>query len=300
VTTFPSKPLSFLVELMVENHLDIGGAIVFWNLAEWTDRGRLRALWAALDLEPLVPDPRPAPGVLRSALESIFAGPRVLIRPLASRDGFTVVREDRGLDSNRYQTDLSARVIDGDPPTLTFEPWDSRAVSIQGAYQAQMGRVSASQVSSSLVRIIESLGGTRLRPSGAVYWLPGNRIDEWSRIADAVEQAADGAKTAIYMLRHRLDHDAVRAVRDAVITEVQSEAQRICDEVTTGELGGRALETRKKQAAELRAKVLLYEDLLSVGLDGLHGAIDRADQAAATATLLLGANSASPISVGAG
>jgi hypothetical protein len=144
-------------------------------------------------------------------------------------------------------------------------------------------------MSASMVRIIESLGGTRLRPSGAVYWLPGHRIDEWARIANAIENSADGALSAVYILRHKLDHDSVRAVRDAVVSEVQAEANRIRDEVLGGELGSRALETRKKQAADLREKVLLYEDLLSVGLKGLHRVIDEADQAAATAAILLGA-----------
>jgi hypothetical protein len=37
--------------------------------------------------------------------------------------------------------------------------------------------------------------------------------------------------------------------------------------------------------------VLLYEDLLDVGLKGLHVALDEADQAAATATLLLSSSS---------
>ena len=32
-------------------------------------------------------------------------------------------------------------------------------------------------------------------------------------------------------------------------------------------------------------KVLLYEDLLNIGLSGLHKAVDAADQAAATAAL---------------
>lgn len=274
---------------MVESHLDVGGAIVFWNLAEWTHRGQLTAHMSALGLEALVPDPRPAPAALRSALEDIFGGPRMLIRPLASRDGFAVVREDRGLASNQYQTDLTARVVPGDPPTLTFDPWDSRAVTVQGAFQSQLGRLSACQVSAALVRIIESMGGTRLRPSGAVYWLPGHRIDEWGRVARSVEIAADGALSAVYILRHRMDRDAVRAVRDAVVSEVEGEAARIKDDVLTGDLGTRALETRKQQAADLRQKVLLYEDLLSVGLKGLHRAIDEADQAAATASLLLGA-----------
>ena len=274
---------------MVEGHLDAGGAVVFWSLAEWSHRGRLTAQLAELGLEALVPDPRPAPAALRSALEDVFAGPRVLIRPLATKDGFAVVREDRGMSANQYQTELTARVVNGDPPALTFEPCDARTPKVEGAYWSQLGRVSACQMSASMVRMIESLGGTRLRPSGAVYWLPGHRIDEWARIANAIENSADGALSAVYILRHRLDHDSVRAVRDAVISEVQAEANRIRDEVLAGELGGRALETRKKQAADLREKVLLYEDLLSVGLKGLHRVIDEADQAAATAAILLGA-----------
>jgi hypothetical protein len=280
---------------MVESDLDVGGAIVFWNLAEWTNRNQLATQFAAIGLEALVPDPRPAPAALRSALEDVFAGPRMLIRPLASRDGFVVVREDRGLASNRYQTDLTARVVNGDPPTLTFDPVDSRSMGVERAYQSQLGRLSACQVSSSLVRIIESMGGTRLRPSGAVYWLPGNRVDEWGRVARSVEIAADGALSALYVVRHRMDQDAVRAVRDAVVTEVQAEAARIKEDVLTGELGGRALETRKKQAADLRDKVLLYEDLLSMGLKGLHRAVDEADQAAATAALMLAGSSANGV-----
>jgi hypothetical protein len=57
----------------------------------------------------------------------------------------------------------------------------------------------------------------------------------------------------------------------------------------TGELGMKALDTRRKQAGELRKKVLLYEELLDTGLAGLHEAVDRADQAAAAAALLASA-----------
>jgi hypothetical protein len=145
--------------------------------------------------------------------------------------------------------------------------------------------------------VVDALGGTRLRPSGAVYWVPGTKLDDWARVGRAVEAAADGGASAVYLLRHRLDADAVRAVRDAVVTEVQAEAERIQAEVAAGHLGGRALETRQGQAADLRAKVLLYEDLLNVGLAGLHRAVDAADQAAATAALLLSAQSAEPVPV---
>lgn len=272
---------------MVETNLDVGGAVAFWSLAEWSDRYRLKSGFELLNLDAFTPEPRQPSAALREALEHVLGEPRVLVRPLASKDGFAVVREERGLSGNRYATEFVARVT-GDLPTPTFDPWDNRANLVEEAYRTQVGRVSAAQLSASLVKIVESLGGTRLRPSGAVYWIPGPRLDEWTDVAKAIEAAADGRASAVYVLRHRLDGDAIRAVRDAIVNEVQLEAFRIRDEVLTGELGGRALETRKKEAGELRSKVLLYEELLNVGLQGLHTAVDEADQAAATAALLLG------------
>jgi hypothetical protein len=93
----------------------------------------------------------------------------------------------------------------------------------------------------------------------------------------------------VYVLRHRMDADAVRAVRDAVVAEVQAEATRIHDEVMTGELGGRGLQTRRARAGQLREKISLYEHLLDVGLEGLRAAVDQADQAVAAAVLLASA-----------
>ena len=94
---------------MIRSDLEIGGAVAFWSLAEWSDRARLEAEFSPLGLHSLVPDPRPAPACLRAALDEVFAGPRVLVRPLATRDGFVVVKEDRGPAANRYQTELTAR-----------------------------------------------------------------------------------------------------------------------------------------------------------------------------------------------
>jgi hypothetical protein len=272
---------------MVEGNLDIGGAVVFWSLADGTDRWQLRSGFAPLGLESFVPDPRPASAVLKEALEEVLGGPRVLVRPLAARDGFAVVTEDRGRAGNSYHTGLVARVSAGDPPELSFDPVDERAARVIGKYREHEGKVPAAQLSAALVKVVESLGGTRLRPTGAVYWVPGHKLDEWAAVAHAVERAATGRPSAVYVIKHKLDADAVRAVRDAVVGEVRADADRIVAEVSGGDLGGRALDTRRKEAAALRDKVLLYEDLLNVGLAGLHRAIDAADQAAATAALLL-------------
>ena len=277
---------------MIEGRLDVGGAVVFWTLADGTDRCKLCDGFARLGLESFVPEPRPASAVLKDALEETLGGPRVLVRPLAARDGFAVVIEDRGTIDNTYVTSLVARV-GGDPAQLSFEPLDERASHIIEQFRLQAQRISGSQLSAALVKVVETLGGTRLRPTGAIYWIPGHKLEEWSAVAHAVEAASTGKPSAVYVIQHKLDADAVRAVRDAIVVEVQTEAKRIVEDVHTGDLGGRALETRRSQAASLREKVLLYEDLLSVGLANLHDVVDAADQAAATASLLLASESVS-------
>src|SRR5947209_6303931 len=115
---------------MVRSDLDVGGAVAFWALADWTNRQRLEAEFHALGLSVLVPDPRPAPACLRAALDDAFAGPRVLVRPLASRDGFAVVREDRGVAANRYDTLLMARVT-GTPAATS---WQMRSASARTSW----------------------------------------------------------------------------------------------------------------------------------------------------------------------
>ena len=235
---------------MTEGHLDVGGAVVFWSLADGTDRERLRNDFTSLDLATFVPDERHAPAVLRDALDEVLGGPRVLVRPLASRDGFAVVREDRGTAANVYATTMVAKVLPTDPPDLVFDPDDDRADRVRVAFHKHAGRVPATQMTSALVKVVEAFGGTRLRPGGAVYWVPGHKLGDWAAVAEAVERAMLGKPSAVYVIRHRLDADAVRAVRDAVVVDVAADADRIAGEVQTGDLGKRALESRRAEAAK--------------------------------------------------
>ena len=222
---------------MIESTLDVGGAVVFWTAAEFTNRDKLRAGLVPLGLDPFVPDPRPHASVLKDALEETLGGSRVLVRPLADRDGFTVVKEERGRTANSYVTELIARVRNPDLPTIEYEPYDTRAERVNEAFRRYAGRVPGVQLSACLVKIVEFLGGTRLRPTGAVYWVPGPKLDEWAFAAKAVEAASEGKPSAVYLLRHRLDADAVRAIRDAVVAEVQAATARISEDVSAGELG---------------------------------------------------------------
>jgi hypothetical protein len=64
---------------MVESHLDVGGAVAFWTLAEWTDRDRLRHAFTPLGLESFVPEPRPASAAL-SACYGLILGDGATLR----------------------------------------------------------------------------------------------------------------------------------------------------------------------------------------------------------------------------
>jgi hypothetical protein len=56
------------------------------------------------------PEPRPPAGALKDALEQVLGGPASLIRPLKTRDGFTVVTEERGENGNSNHNSLVARM----------------------------------------------------------------------------------------------------------------------------------------------------------------------------------------------
>jgi hypothetical protein len=275
---------------MTPNHLRLGGAVVYWTLSEFTFRDRLADGLADAGFGDLAPDARPATAALKAALEQTLGGSRILIRPLQSRDGFAVVEEERGQTENIYTQTLSARVEgEGAFARLAFSLADERSLAVQQAFDLHQGLIAAHQVSECLVSIVERLGGTRLRPSGGFYWLPEARLDLWQEVAAAVEKAAFGRPHACYVLRVAMDADAVRAVRDAIVAEVTAEANRIRNEVLSGELKERALESRRVEAEDLRDKVTQYEMLLDTGLASLREAIDAAEEAAAAAALLVSA-----------
>jgi len=271
---------------MVESTVRIGGAICFWTCGELTVLQRLKDGLEDLGLGKFAPEPRTAPAALKDALESLYTLPTQLVRPLKSKDGFTVVEEGRGVDVNSYATVATAKIDKSRQISLT--PYDyAKAQELAGRFNEQLGLLRPSQVTAALVAILDSLGATRLRPSGAVYWLPAHRLDDWRAVCGVVEGAGKDKPNNVYVLQNVFDDEAVRAVRDAITAEVMTTAARLNAEIRSGDLGERALENRRAEAEELRRKINLYEDLLSLGLEQLHLAVDHAESAAAVAALQL-------------
>jgi len=265
------------------------GSVIYWSLAPYFDRQRLLTAWRPMELEGDVPEQRPAVACLRDALQDVFAGAKVLIRPLAAKNGFSVVNENRGEDGNTYSTVLTAKTY-GDNAAPIFSGNLAKIDEVNAAYHQHFGRITSGQMGGVLVRVLQKLGATRLRPTGGVYWLPGSRLGEWEAAMEGVEYAADGGKATCYVIRHQLDAASVRAVRDGLVTEVNTEVARLTEEIQSGDLGERAIKSRKQEAAQLRNKVAEYERILGVGLEQLRKALDEVEQTNAVAALLLAAN----------
>jgi hypothetical protein len=271
---------------MIETSVNVSGATIFWSVSELSHGEMVRQGLEVLGLGAFAPEPRTPAAALRDAMEGVFTAPNQLVRPLKTRDGFVVVEEARGLDENAYRHIAAAKIDNNARITLTpYNP--GLAAELVGRFNEHMGLIRASQVSASLVGILDAMGGTRLRPQGSIYYLPEHKLDVWQAVAFVYEKAGKGRPNSIYVMRNLMDSAAIRAVRDAITAEVHGEAARLNREIQSGELGERALEHRKMQAEELRRKINLYEDVLSVGLDQLHQAVDYAEQAAAVAALQL-------------
>ena len=271
---------------MIEKSLTIGGIVAFWSLAEWSTREVIKEGLLDLGLAKYIPEPRTPAAALKDALGEVYTMPTQLIRPLNSKEGFTVVEEERGLDANEYRTLLTAKINKN--LHISCEPYSSaQSGDLVNRFNRHMGLLTTANVSAALVKLLDMLGGTKLRPTGSIYWLPDFVVPQWVEIAGVFERAAVGRPNAIYRMANVMDGEAIRAVRDAVVAEVQNEAARIDREVQSGELGEKALENRKEQAQELAKKIHLYEELLGCGLQNLVTAVERAENAACVAALTL-------------
>lgn len=280
---------------MVSNGLRIGGAIVFWSLGDYFYRRVIQEGWDALGFARYVPQPRPHTASLKDALGQIVGTRQRLIRPLKNRDGFSIAEEIAGEDANSYEHYVSAKITskpDEERVRIAFEPFrQEEAERVIEKFNCYSSYVTNNQVSAALVNLMNHLSATTLRPAGGLYWCPDFSLPHLARAASVVEDAVVAGKAAIYVVRNVMDADAIRAVRDAIIAEIQAQINRLDDEVLNGDLGERALLGRKQQVAELRLKVQEYEGILGQGLSDLVKATEATEEIICKAEILASAGS---------
>lgn len=259
---------------MIAKNYPVAGAVVFWTATD-SDRGKLVNGLGALGFADLIPNQRTDASVLESSLKDWCDGKNKLIKKDGRKkivqahdnrdvNGFEVVEVEVKDRNNYYSYDFGVGFDANRPGALVFQ---SAGVYIEqevcDLFNANKSLVTAAAVGQLLVKIVaEKLGGVCLRESGGVYWIPEHSIDVWERVSSSVEFAALAGRNKAYLLRTQMDECALKAVKDAIFTEVMAEAERIRTEVYSGDLGDRALDTRKDQALELGKRVEEYETLL--------------------------------------
>lgn len=271
-----------------QNLLRVDGCVVFWSLGEWSRRETLKECLKDLGFEKFCPEPRTQSAALKDALGTIFPKRKYLVQPLSRREAWEIREIVRGDQENEYPAKHTAALREtGTAPEIVVSPFDQMvADELVRVFNEYLGLVRTAQVTAAMTGVLAHLGGTSLRPRGAVYWLPGHQIKRWQAVTSAVESSGVGNSNRTYVIRHNLDADAFRAVRHAIVAEVHTEVARIETDINSGDLGERALDHRKDEAVELRDKIRLYESLLNTTLEELVVAVDQVEGAAVQAALM--------------
>ena len=287
---------------MDDKNLSIGGAVCFWRLAKSTNRAEVKAGLEHLNVGEYVPEPRSPLACLRAVLPGVYPAPKGrkhTVRPIKNgkSKGFAIVQEkpdDTHAGSAWGEVVATAKLLEQEGK-LEIDPydWDTRDRVMTGMQGAAEWLTNTS-VGTALVKLVEEhCDGVALRPSGGVYWIREDRLDEWTRIADVFESASakgdsdgkDVAPNAIYVLRVMADEQMVRAVGDALTSEVSLEVAGIEADIAASDLGEQACITRLRKTAALESKVKRYESAFAFPLSELRDAVQRTSVAVAQATM---------------
>lgn len=277
------------------------GASVFWN-GGTTERATLERNLDSIGLAEFTPPPRSDGAALKLALAEYAesqlkamersqrstkdaSGQKIkrakLVQPRVNQklNGYEVVdvsRRER--DPNDYVTDFGAKLVEGQ---VQLSRGYADRSAIQALFAKHKAILGGDAIGSALVELVTHLGGTTLRELGSVYWLPGRSIPAWHKIQNAFQTA--GEKTKVYCVENVLNAETVRAVKDAIVSEVMEAATELTVDITSGNLGAQAIENRKQRAISLQARVSEYEGILGQVLDSLHEVLTVAESAASSA-----------------
>lgn len=270
---------------MQKHEVSVCGALVYWNLGE-SSRDEVGSILARLGWDHFTPPVRSDQSALRNALAEQFKGPDKLVqsRRRPGVNGVELVDVERGEDENHYQAKFGAKVENGE---VLFngrcELNADQRWSVQALFAHYKMTLTGAAVGKSLVGILASLGGVAMRPSGGVYWIPTESIKAWQELAEAIEEC--GRANQIYVVHTIMDEGTVRAVRDALVTEITGAAAGISEAIQEGKLGERALETKKREACDLRKRVHRFAEFLGEWQENLETIVDSAEQAALFAAM---------------
>jgi hypothetical protein len=216
---------------------------------------------------------------------------RTLVRPLAGKKGYAVVRERAEGDDLTHAVDLNVK-LDAVGRPLFQTPggaWSRPdacahplAPVVAEAYERHLQECAAEDVGPWLVRLVAFVDGVSLRDSGGIYYVPPAHVKVWEDVCAAVSAVSLHRTFRIPAMRAE---DTVAAVLDAVEQEAAREFDQMMEEVGKENLGERALAARYSQVENVEAKVGRYEAMLGTKLGSFRERLEELRAALAAASL---------------
>lgn len=256
------------MSLNVSRIPDQGGAVTFWRLDAEVHLPTLKTELEALGIGGSAPSPRTNLAVLKEAISN--ASKRLkrqhVVIPLDDRSGFALVsaNADGSVEPGSTWGKVANVIklngdsyLDMDPMDLDFHN------ELIVAYRASKEFITAPMAGKALVDICKTFNGACLRPAGGIYWLPDHSLEAWELVAKAFDKASPKGST-VYLIRHKLDFDSVRAVYDGILAETEAALATMKAEILSGELGEKALAWREQECARLANRLTDYEAYLGV------------------------------------
>lgn len=202
-------------------------------------------------------------------------GDRIYVRPIARNVEWAIVRE--WIDEAKLPRTEPILVATMEGETISFrdvtDEGERFVEPVRAALTGGAGRITRQQISGWLSsRLIDHLEGFALRASGSIYYVPPHTEKAVRELAKYLRAACGFtfSFTPVVKCEDVLD-TVLRGVQmhaDAVIAKIEE------DLLKNSTMGVRALRTKDTQAADTKALLAGYEQMLGVPLAHLHGKLE--------------------------
>ena len=258
------------------------GGIVWWKLSGDVDVNELTGAWldAGLDADWL-PSPPSMACVLTRGIKEL-SDKRTLVRPLSGSKGWALVEETPRGDDLDYTILLRAVVDQNDG--LTIEPsYGERHDELRAAVRRNYGKLQHSDIGGWFTSLLTKLDAVALRDSGGIYFIPRHSLADWRKIVTVFSAVS---QHTVFVVPAMPVDETIDAVLDAVSSEATAEVELMMQQLSLGNLGDRALQSRINKADKIEQKLARYEALLGKRLDGVRGKLTEVRGTAAAAMMM--------------
>jgi hypothetical protein len=267
-----------LTDIVAVEGSEAAGAIVYWQLSGSVD---LQDLTDALGTLTVIGAPPSAPSmevVLQRAAQQAVSSKRQMVRPLDKRGSYAFVEESvDGQSALKYNQRLTMRVekagLDQPPYAVVLAHDPEADEPLQAQVYANVnvfkGLLTASDVSSWLLHVMEQVHGVGLRDRGGIYFIPNDCLALWRPLIAALRTVSDHKVFEIPAMR---TEEAV----EAILTAVRRDAEAALAEMEAylaGETSTKGLNAIDRRLEEVRVKAAHYAQLLGVQLPDLQAKI---------------------------